>query len=296
MSFNEPKTSAATISLILGIVLALVPWGLGLIGVAVNLPLGALILAVAFGLLAYAFWIWERASRWHVALRTGTVVIAFCVYSYLIGGQIVREYRAEHRAAATKQPPDTRKSEQPKPQPPEKLPSEPVASAKPKPHPANFVYIVPGVWIVTGGWDFVVNHRGPEPSFNVEILLVDEVKQKQVLAQGKTLLTQSDLDSYRLLLKYPEIDPKGRGSVYATQLLWTPPIADHERYAIEITWRDGSVHQDLQIERIDDKWFWATQIKDRETKKTLVNCKDKGFPYGPPGDKPCFPAMALPAD
>jgi len=158
----------------------------------------------------------------------------------------------------------------------------------------SFVYLAPGPWILTGAWDFIVSHRGPDPSYNVEILCVDKVKQEQVLSAGKAFLTPADLDSYQFLRKFAEVDPKGRGSVFATQILWAPPVPDHERYAIEVAWRDGRVHQDLQIERIDDKWFWATQITDLETKKVLVNCKDKGFPYGPAGDKPCFPEMAIP--
>ncbi len=159
--------------------------------------------------------------------------------------------------------------------------------------PLSFVYLSPGPWIVTGSWDLIVNHRGPQPSYNVEILFVDQVRREQVLSALKTSLTQADLDSYQFLRKFPEVDPKGRGSVFATQLIWSPPVPDHERYAIEITWRDGRVHQDLQIERVEDKWFWATQITDSETKRVLVNCKDKGFPYGPAGDKPCFPEMAM---
>ena len=93
---SEEKNSNATMIFIASLILGLVPWGLGLIGVTANLYLGAFILAVAFGLGVRAFWIWERASSWHVTLRICTVLVGFCVYSYLIGGQIRRQYRAEH--------------------------------------------------------------------------------------------------------------------------------------------------------------------------------------------------------
>src|SRR5579859_2765997 len=80
-----------------GLILALLIWGLQLIGVTVNVWLGGLVLAIAFGLMVYAFWIWEGASlRWHKALRIGTIVAATIIYSWLIGGQIVQEWRKEH--------------------------------------------------------------------------------------------------------------------------------------------------------------------------------------------------------
>jgi hypothetical protein len=84
--------------LVLGIVLGLLPWGLGLIGLTVNLPLGAGILFIAFGLCVYAFWIWERASRWHVLLRVFTVSIAAVFYFWFVGSQVYREYKTEHNA------------------------------------------------------------------------------------------------------------------------------------------------------------------------------------------------------
>ena len=162
------------------------------------------------------------------------------------------------------------------------------------PKPPSFVYVNPGVWIVTGTWDIFVNHRGPDPSYNVEIWFVDLAKKEQVVSKSVSL-TKADIDSFQMIRSYPEIDPKGRTSNFAIQFLWTPPVPDHEKYAIEITWRDGSVHQDLQVERVGDKWYWATQVTDKETKRLLVNCKDKGFPFGPPGDEPCFPRMSVPA-
>ena len=173
---------------------------------------------------------------------------------------------------------------------------------KPLSKVVSFVYLVPGVWVGHGpdypkmvSWDFIVNHRGPEPSYNVEILFVDEVKRDRVV-HGKTSLTPAEVDSYQLVLKYPEIDPKGRGSIFAKQFIWTPPEPDHERYSFDITWRDGGVHQDLQVERAFGSWFWATQIRDRESAHVIVDCKDKGFPYGERRGKACFPEMTMPGE
>jgi hypothetical protein len=167
----------------------------------------------------------------------------------------------------------------------------------PTPQPArpSFVFVVPGVVLNGNSWDFIVNHRGPEPSFNVEILFVDDVKKDQTI-KGRTSITVDQLNSYQTMLRCPEIDPKGRGSIFATQFIWTPPVFDHERYLIDITWREGTVHQELQVERVEEKWFWATQITNRENGKLLADCKDKGFPYGPPKSKACFPEMLQPGD
>ena len=157
----------------------------------------------------------------------------------------------------------------------------------------SFPFVVPGIVTINGAWDFIVNHRGPDPSYNVKMLFIDLIRQKQLATSGGPL-TGPDLDSFQMIRRFPEIDPKGHSSNFAIQFLWTPPIVDHEHYDIEITWRTGSVHEDLEIERVNTKWLWAMQIIDRDTKQTLVNCKDPGFPLGPPGNKSCFPEMVQP--
>lgn len=81
---------------LVGLFLALLPWGLQLIGVTVNLWLGGIILAVAFGLMIYAFWIWESPSRWHIYLRIATIIVAAGLYSAFVGRQIIREWQNEH--------------------------------------------------------------------------------------------------------------------------------------------------------------------------------------------------------
>ncbi len=100
---KEPSARSAEIALVVGLVLGLLPWGLGLIGLTVNLPLGAVILFVAFALCVYAFWIWERASRWHVLLRVFTVLIAAVFYFWFVGSQVYREYKTEHMPVPQRQ-------------------------------------------------------------------------------------------------------------------------------------------------------------------------------------------------
>jgi hypothetical protein len=130
---EQPPSTAAKIALVSGLVLGLLPWGLGLIGVTVNLPLGALILFVAFSLGVYAFWIWEHSSQWHVILRVLTVSLAAIVYFGLVGMQIHREYKTEHVqtadiASKPNDPPTTKEKppEQPAPEkPPQPTPKQP---------------------------------------------------------------------------------------------------------------------------------------------------------------------------
>jgi hypothetical protein len=172
---------------------------------------------------------------------------------------------------------------QPATRAPKGLPKEP-------PKQQSFPFVIPGVWMNGNSWDFIINHRGPDPSLNVEVMFVDRVKQKQVV-EGKTSITNEDIASYMHLFKVGEVDAKGRGSIFAQQFLWTPPDPNHEEYEIMLTWRDGVVTQDLRIERVNDKWFYAIKIKDAESGNELMSCKDKGFPGAVHNETPCFPAI-----
>jgi hypothetical protein len=78
--------------------------------------------------------------------------------------------------------------------------------------------------------------------------------------------------------------------MFAKQFFWTPQDADHERYEIVISSRDRTVHQELQIERISRKWFWASKVTDSATGESLIDCNDRGFPGAQPHKPDCFPA------
>lgn len=106
---------------IFGMALALLIWGLQLIGVTVNAWLGAAVLAFAFALVARSFWAWEGPSRWHIAWRGLTVLIAAGLYAAIIIPQIKTEWAKEHPSvkAALQQPetkPAETKTEEKKPQ------------------------------------------------------------------------------------------------------------------------------------------------------------------------------------
>src|SRR6266849_1738252 len=66
----EPPTpkkvdTFALLLFFLAAILACLQWGLSLIGIAVNLWLGAIILLLAFVLMVWAFWILERTAKWN---------------------------------------------------------------------------------------------------------------------------------------------------------------------------------------------------------------------------------------
>jgi hypothetical protein len=159
----------------------------------------------------------------------------------------------------------------------------------------SFTYMVPGIWVNNNSWDFIVGHKGPKTSRSVEILFTDTDKQKEVL-KGRTSISPQDIETYQRILSLPEVNPKGRGHVFAQQFLWTPLVPDHEHYAMQITASDRTVHEEAQIERVNDKWVYAMDVTDWETKKVLLSCTDPGFPNRPPAKGKCSPDQTLPSD
>jgi len=168
----------------------------------------------------------------------------------------------------------------------------------------SFVYVAPGVlgfkMIPTGGaqysaqymWAFHVLHSGTEPSYNVTLLFVDDVAREQV--GRKAVLTPDDTKRYQLLLKFPEVDAYGRGNINPLNFPWTTPRPGHEKYHVTLTWRDGSIYETLEVEKVGEKWLYAMSLKDNETNQLLVDCKDNGFPSGPSSQYSCFPKMMRP--
>jgi len=235
----------------------------------------------------------KKLVRFAVALAV--VVAAVWVFGFLVW--------PEPQGLRQAKVPNTAVSFEPKSEPPAQKPippqSRPINVRPAPPAPPSYVFLAPGVWVgtkpgypATGGWDFIVSHRGPQTSFNVEILFVDEVKMKMVLQPAKTSLSTDELNSYQSLLRYPEIDAYGRGEIFAKQFIWEPPNPDHEHFRVDITWRDGTIHEELFIERVTGKFYYSMNVKDRNTGAMLFDCKDDGFPFGAPKKERCFPSVA----
>ncbi|MGH9757729.1 MAG: hypothetical protein ACRD4M_08325 [Candidatus Acidiferrales bacterium] len=161
----------------------------------------------------------------------------------------------------------------------------------------SFTFLVPAVVVNGNSWDFIVNHRGPKSSKSVQILFIDDDRRKAILTAHPQGLAPQDIESYQKILTYPEVDPDGRGQIFALQFIWTPLVLDHEHYTFEITDSEHwNIHQEVEVERVRGKWFWATQITDSENRRQLLNCRDVGFPYGSGTPIPCFPKVNDPAN
>jgi hypothetical protein len=70
-----------------------------MVGVAVDLPLGVTLLALAFFLLARCLWLWEGFSRFHTLLRWTTIILSGVGYFWWVGRLVVKEYRMEQTAS-----------------------------------------------------------------------------------------------------------------------------------------------------------------------------------------------------
>lgn len=151
----------------------------------------------------------------------------------------------------------------------------------------SFVFVAPGVVVNGDSWDFITNHRGPKSSSNVQILFIDE-DRRNYLTRTQTYLTPSDISSYQALWSLPEVNPGGRGSIFAQQFIWKPFNFQLSHLTAEITWRDGTVHEDIRIARVDNKWQYLMQVTDPESGKKLISCRDKDFPSSEVL-VPCFP-------
>lgn len=82
----------------IGLFLGLGTLGLPLIGVTVNVWLGAPLLAAAFACAVRAFWVWEGSLTLHGYFRVFTVILAGFVYFSLVGYQAVKEWKIERPA------------------------------------------------------------------------------------------------------------------------------------------------------------------------------------------------------
>jgi hypothetical protein len=127
----------------------------------------------------------------------------------------------------------------------------------------------------------------------VQVLFIDE--DRKDYARTQTSFTPADVNSYQTLWSLPEVNPMGRGSIFAQQMFWKPFNLPHSRFTAEITWRDGGVHEELQIAKVNEKWQYAMQVSDRESKKELIRCRDKDFP-STEALPPCFPDLTQPGE
>jgi len=159
----------------------------------------------------------------------------------------------------------------------------------------SFVYIAPGLatFLIQPGyktaaitWSLVVLPRGPDPTYNINILLDDEIRHKQTT------------------LNYPEIDAKNRAIEFRQPVIPPIPIDDpnHERYHAVMIFRDGRIAERLSIDRLTDhgrtnahidwhEWVWSMNLQDMETGEVIIDCKNKEVNLGvlTGSAQDCFP-------
>jgi hypothetical protein len=142
----------------------------------------------------------------------------------------------------------------------------------------SIVYVAPGVWADGSQWHMLVRHFGPNPVYNIELLFVDQDRHKAAAAQSSPL-TPDQLSNLDVTLRFAEIDPIE--GIWAKQFVWQPLNPDHEHYDVGIVSREGAFSEDLRIERVHEKWYWEMKLTDGKTGRTIVHCRDNGFPEHP---------------
>jgi hypothetical protein len=151
----------------------------------------------------------------------------------------------------------------------------------------SYVFVAPGVWMNNDTWYLFVNHRGSKTSYNVQILFLD-ADRGEFLRRTKTSLSPEDLESEQALVTFPEINPLGRGSIFAQHFNWKPFAPENSHFNAAITWRDGGVNEELEIVKIQEKWAYAMKVRDRDSGKELLRCHDLNFPSDESAPS-CFP-------
>jgi len=141
----------------------------------------------------------------------------------------------------------------------------------------SFVFVVPAAVVNENAWDFFIKHEGSQEVESIDVMFVDSDKlhtiQKVTPPQGVVLPSE-----YSVFLHIDKMYPKGRGSLFAKQLIWKPESLEHEQYAIDVSASSGRFHEDLFVEQVEGKWTNAARVQDVETKRVIFVCRDHNFP------------------
>jgi hypothetical protein len=247
------RFGALKLDIYVAVILALVPLGWSISGFPPNVVLSCLFWGAALVLLIHAFWIYERTSTLRRRTKLFVTVAAVSLVVSTAWSPVVTEYRKEHTP--------------------------------------TFLLIAPGVWL-TGPvpqWYFLVQHRGPENAFHVQIIFQDLDRTEKTRRQP--VATPEGIRQEVQQFEFPEIDA-GPGFGVPPHFLWSPLDPDHEHFSAVIGHRGGRVSQDLRIEHIGGKWQYALRVETPQHKK-LYECRDPNFPstireYADVR-RPCFP-------
>jgi hypothetical protein len=154
--------------------------------------------------------------------------------------------------------------------------------------PLSIAYVVPGFWSPSPLPRFfmMIQHCGPEPVYNVDIIFVDQDRVKQISTH--TTVTPAEIADEQVTLHFDEIDPTQGG--WAKLFPWTPLNADEEHYTARIVSRHAAFNETLQIARVSQKWHYKVKVSDVTRSRPIIDCQDAGFPEPLVNPRPvCFP-------
>lgn len=225
------------------------------------------LLALAWPFATGAFWAAFKSTRlgpwWRRGSTATTSVIAACGLLWLYAALPA--------------------STQDVPLPPSGTPL-PAAPPTTPPQP-SFAFVTPGVVLKQQGgdrWLMVVNHRGSEPVFNVDIELTDVPRQEA----AKRANDANGVAASSAVIHFPEIDQDGRGKVFAPQFPWKPFDWRHQHYVFNIATRGGQFSEDVYVERSERGWPSAMRVVDAENNRVVLTCRDADLPSGVAPDVP----------
>lgn len=213
---------------LVGVVLGLVIWGLQMAGITVNLPLSALVLTIAFILIAYAFWIWEKPQAWRMLLRICTICIAAIIYFALIGNQLLSQWKRHSRD------------------------SQGITAQSPG-ISFPFVFGSPLGDNESPQWLMLVKHHGPSPTYNCDIIFYDldrkNIEHLWLSRHPKSSFLPPNLKGgpSQISRHYAEIDPMGSPNNFR----WAPLDINQQHYGASITTRSGDFSEKWDVTRVN---------------------------------------------
>jgi hypothetical protein len=212
-----------------------------------------------------------------------TLIASLVIWMLLILFNFV--YTVPHGIRVTAR--STRPPKAPAPPEPPSFAYEILSPIEPPPTP-SFVYVVPGVWLLSqpAQWLMMIRHSGPDPVFNIEILFVDKDRQSAISTKGSA--TPEDIQAMQHTLNFSEIDPIE--GVWAKDFVWPPLKPENEHYEVIVASRNGSFRENLQI-RQTVGWQYRMKVINDQSKRVLLNCRDKNFGEDGDGENlpTCFP-------
>jgi hypothetical protein len=122
-----------------------------------------------------------------------------------------------------------------------------------------------------------------------------DVDKRDEVFRGKQELSVADINSYMTTLRYSEVSKHNLNALSPPFIMVTPYRFEDAHFTVDITWRDGGVHEDLALAKIQGKWNFKMSVTDGITGKVLVHCRDTDYP-STEALPICFPKFTVAPD